>query len=129
MFFRTVQIRKAGKKGRGVFAGEDIAAGSLIERAPVIVLSPEDRLVAEKTKLYNYIFSWGQGDEEAGAVALGYISMYNHASPSNAEYTMFFDKEFMEIKAMVNIPKGAEITLNYSAHWQEEKPVWFKMKD
>lgn len=128
MFFKEVHIKEAGKKGRGVFAGENIATGSLIERAPVIVLNAEERSIVEKTGLYNYIFAWGneEGENEAAAIGLGYLSIYNHQSPSNCEYLMHYNTLFIEVFAMRDIQAGEELTLNYTTHWQDYKPVWFE---
>jgi SET domain-containing protein len=92
--------------------------------APVIVLSANDRKKIEETKLFFYIFEWGD-DVTQGVVGLGYVSMYNHTSPSNCEYEMDYEKETISIKTMRDIKPGEELTINYSAGWDDWQPVWF----
>jgi SET domain-containing protein len=118
-------IADAGKKGKGVFTKKAIPANTIIETAPVIILDANDRKHVEETKLFYYIFEWGE-DTTQGAVALGYVSMYNHASPSNCEYEMDYEAETMSIRTMRHIEAGEELTINYSAGWDDWKPVWFK---
>ena len=125
MLHSAVYISKAGKKGKGVFTKIPLQKNTLIEIAPVIVLSAKDRAAVEKTKLYNYIFEWGDDGAKA-AVGLGFISIYNHQSPSNCEYQMDFKKETMAVKTMQDIAAGEELTINYSTGWDEWKPVWFE---
>ena len=117
-------IGTAGKKGKGVFTKKPIAANTLIEVAPVIILDTQDRLLVEKTKLFYYIFEWGE-DAKQGVIALGYVSMYNHESPSNCEYEMDYEAETIAIRTMRDIEAGEELTINYSAGWDDWKPVWF----
>jgi hypothetical protein len=96
-FLNDIFIDDAGKKGRGVFTKRPIPAETLIETAPVIVLSPEDRTKIEDTGLYYYIFEWGE-NTDYGAVGLGYISIYNHESPSNCEYLMDYAQKTISIQ-------------------------------
>jgi len=117
-------IGHAGKKGKGVFTKKPIAKNTLIEVAPVIILETSDRKEVEKTKLFYYIFEWGEEGKQ-GVIALGYVSMYNHESPSNCEYEMDYDKETIAIRTMRDIEAGEELTINYSAGWDDWKPVWF----
>ena len=70
------------KTGRGVFTRERIAKGTVIEVAPVIVMSQEDRIHLDKTKLHDYIFEWGK-DSSQCCMALGFVPMYNHNYNSN----------------------------------------------
>jgi hypothetical protein len=42
-----------------VFSQKNISAKTIIEIAPVIILSTKDRKILEQTKLYRYIFEWG----------------------------------------------------------------------
>ena len=111
-------------RGRGVFSAENLAAGTIIETAPVIVLSAEDRIVLDQTRLHDYIFLWGM-DETQCCVALGYVSIYNHDYQSNAEYEMDFGTATIRIRTIRNIKKGEEIFINYNGTWNDRTPVWF----
>ncbi|HSK12770.1 MAG TPA: SET domain-containing protein [Phnomibacter sp.] len=124
MLLQGLFIAQAGKKGRGVFTHIPIPAHTIIEESPVIVLSPEERKKVEDTSLYYYIFEWGD-DVDQGALALGYISVYNHASPSNCEYLMDYENCTISVQTMRDIGPGEELTINYSAGWDDWEPVWF----
>jgi uncharacterized protein len=125
MLHASLFIGHTPKKGRGVFTAANIAEKTVIEIAPVLVVNAAERALLEQTLLYNYIFSWGENETEA-AVGLGYSSMYNHASPSNCEYVMNFSDLTITIITMRAIAPGEELTINYSTHWDEQKPVWFE---
>lgn len=125
MLHASLFIGQTPKKGRGVFASHSIAAKTVVEIAPVLVVDARERALLEQTVLYNYIFSWGENEKEA-AVGLGYSSMYNHASPSNCEYVMNYSDLTITIITMKAIASGEELTINYSTHWDEQQPVWFE---
>src|SRR6266849_2180060 len=116
MILPCLFIADSVNRGRGVFSSEPISAGTVIENAPVIVLSGEERLLLDKTLLHDYIFIWGQ-DEKDCCVALGYISVYNHDYKSNAEYIMDFSKRCIRIVTVRKIKKGEEIFINYNGRW------------
>lgn len=123
--FLTIAASELG--GRGVFTSEDIEVGTTIEISPVIALSPEERQHVEKTELFNYIFEWGEGYTGA-AVALGYVSMYNHSYHSNCIYEMDFENEEIRIRTVKPIKKGEELTINYNAEPDDATPIWFDAK-
>jgi uncharacterized protein len=120
-------IDNSFNKGRGVFSLEDLAVGTVIEIAPVIVMSPEERVILDQTLLHDYIFLWGK-DETQCCVALGYVSIYNHDYKSNAEYEMDFETNTIRIKTVRDIKKGEEIFINYNGIWNDTTPVWFDPK-
>lgn len=118
-------IAPASNKGRGVFTQEPIAAGTVIEIAPVIVMPPKDRPLLDQTLLHDYIFEWGT-DSGYCCMALGYVPVYNHAYNSNCEYEMDFDTDTIAIKTMRAIEEGEELCINYNGTWNDNKPVWFE---
>ena len=72
-----LEIRHDRVKGRGVFACAPIAAGSVIETAPVIIVPPGQCPLLEKTILHDYYFRWdGDPDGEgSGAMPLGLVAL------------------------------------------------------
>lgn len=110
--------------GRGVFTKKDIAAATVIETAPVIVMSKEERELLDKTLLHDYIFEWGDKADRC-CVALGLVSMYNHSYQSNCEYFMDFENDFIAIKTVRPIKKGEQLTINYNGDWNDAKKLWF----
>ena len=105
-------------RGRGVFTLGKPGCRNLIEIAPVIVMSPEERVILDQTLLHDYIFLWG-ADETQCCVALGYVSIYNHDYQSNAEYEMDFETNTIRIKTVRDIKKGEEIFINYNGTWND----------
>jgi uncharacterized protein len=113
--------------GRGVFTDVPIAADTIIEIAPVIVMGAADRLKLDETLLHDYIFEWGAKQEEC-CMALGYTPLYNHSYTSNCEYEMDFEARTISIKTMRPINAGEELFINYNGDWNDAKPVWFHSK-
>jgi uncharacterized protein len=119
-----VQLTVSGERGRGVVAIRNIARDEIIERAPIIVIPEEQWDMIEPTTLRNYVFSWGPNDEHA-AVALGYISMYNHSYAPNAKYVQSPDEVIIEIVALRDIHPGEEILVNYNGEPDDKEELWF----
>src|SRR5664279_1652097 len=126
MILPCLYIADSVNRGRGVFSSENLTKGRIIEIAPVIVMSSEDRVILDKTLLHDYIFLWGT-DETQCCVALGYVSIYNHDYQSNAEYEMDFEANSIRIRTVREIKKGEEIFINYNGNWNDETPVWFDL--
>ena len=110
--------------GRGVFTDKKIAANTVIEVAPVIVMSAEDKQHLDKTLLHDYIFAWG-ADSKQCCMALGWVPMYNHRYKSNCEYFMDFEKATIFVKTVRSIKKDEELTINYNGDWNDAAKVWF----
>lgn len=111
--------------GRGVFTSEAIPAGTVIEIAPVIVLSTADRQLLDKTHLHDYIFEWGKKQDQC-CVALGYVSIYNHAYESNCDYEMDYAQQTIAIKTVMHIKAGEELFINYNGEWNDPTRLsWF----
>ena len=123
----SVYVDKAKHKGRGMFTRRPIENETVIEIAPVIVLSVDDRKLIDKTLLHNYIFEWGR-DKKRCCMALGYVPLYNHAYQSNCEYEMDFKLQIITIRTVRKIKKGEELFINYNGVWNEETPIWFEVK-
>ena len=121
-------IENTQGKGRGVFAGEPIAAGATIEICPVLVLSFDDTRLIDTTFLGNYNFQWNEYRTQS-ALALGYGSIYNHSFLPNARYDMYFEEETLHIVALRAILEGEEICFNYNGDEQDRKAVWFTVAE
>lgn len=124
MILPCLFIAPSSTHGRGVFTSESLAAGVTIEISPVLVLSSSDRLLVDKTLLHDYIFEWGD-DRSSAAVALGYLSIYNHACPSNCVYEMDFLEGIMRITTVIPVQQGAELFINYHGDFDNSSPLWF----
>lgn len=107
-----------GDKGRGVFALRDIKKGTMIEKAPVIVVAYDD--VPEGDAPDGYLLDWDpdtKGQEHA--MVLGYIMLYNHSSKP----TLYLENDYEEMTissfAARDIKAGEELTWDYSCD------IWF----
>jgi uncharacterized protein len=127
MRLQCLHIDKTTQKGRGVFTTENIPAETIIEIAPVIVMSLEERKLLDQTKLHDYIFLWGEKEDKC-AMALGWVPVYNHSYKSNCEHFMDFEEETMFVKTVRDIAPNEELTINYSGDWNNTTPVWFETK-
>jgi SET domain-containing protein len=112
--------------GRGVFTSETIAAATVIEISPVIVMPAEDRLQLDKTKLHDYIFEWGKNNDKC-CMALGLVPMYNHSYTSNCEYIMDYETDMIFIQTVQDIEAGTELTINYNGDWNDATKIWFEL--
>lgn len=121
----SIFVAKTPTMGRGVFAHADIPADTVIEIAPVIVMSEKDRKLMDQTLLHDYIFEWSESRKQA-CMALGYVPLYNHAYRSNCEYEMNFRKQIITIKTVRSVKKGEELFINYNGDWDNDRPLWFK---
>ena len=119
-----VRMGTVERRGRAMFACRKFLKGELIERAPVIPIDQRQWPSAEKTILSDYAFDWGQNDEHA-AIALGYVSIYNHSYEPNAQLEELLDELMMEVVAIRDIQPGEEITINYNGDPESQDRLWF----
>ena len=117
-----LEVRRIKGKGRGVVARCDIPEGTVIERAPVLVMNDE---AAEDTPLMDYVYCWGRGTV---ALALGYGSLYNHSYSPNARYDDIGQKTKV-FTAIRDIPAGQEITINYHGDPDARDEMHFDVAD
>jgi SET domain-containing protein len=125
MLLPHLVIAPSDKRGRGVFTTKNIPADTVIEISPVIELTPKERKQIEGTKLYHYIFEWGKSKRKA-AMALGYVSMYNHSFEPNCAYEMDYESLTMTIYTIKPVKKGEELYFSYNADPADKTPLWFK---
>jgi len=88
---KKIYIKQTPAKGMGVFAGEDIANGELIEKCYLIkVDTPQEHL----GNIYDYVFNYPQGGPfEFLVLPLGAGCVYNHDDNNNAMWKTRKDEE------------------------------------
>ena len=124
---KNIEVRKTGKKGRGVFALKDFNLGEIVENCPVINITPKERKIIEKTIFDYYIYPWRS--TRSGSLVLGYGSLYNHSFKPNADWKQNFKTQSMVYRAVRPIKKGEEITVNYNGEPDDETEIdWFEVK-
>lgn len=113
------------EKSRGVYTSIKINEGDLIEIAPVIVIPKSELPIIHKSVIHDYYFLWGE-DLESCAIALGYGSLYNHATYPNATFELDLDNLTVDIYAIKSIEPGEEITINYHGEVGCKDELWFE---
>jgi SET domain-containing protein len=115
-----VEIRNDPSKGRGIFARRPIPAGTLIESAPVILVSPEQCALLDRTILHDYYFHWDNDPEGGmGAMALGLVSLCNHSRRPNTRVRRNLVQTTLDLIALALIAAGDEVTIDYNC------ALWF----
>ena len=127
MILSCLFMAESPEKGRGMFTNELILADTIIEIAPVIVMSAADRILLDKTLLHDYIFEWGT-DKTQCCMALGFVPIYNHSYESNCEYFMDYSTNTIMLKAVRNIEPGEEVFINYNGDFNDKTALWFDAK-
>ena len=127
MILSCLFMAESPAKGRGMFTNEVILADTIIEVAPVIVMSAADRILLDKTLLHDYIFEWGT-DKTQCCMALGFVPIYNHSYNSNCEYFMDYSTNTIMLKTVRNIEAGEEVFINYNGDFNDKAALWFDAK-
>ncbi|PSO14027.1 SET domain-containing protein-lysine N-methyltransferase [Bradyrhizobium sp. MOS003] len=123
----ALAIADFGKRGRGVVALEDIQAGQLIERSPVLIIPAGDRAVVDRTVIFTYVFMWEHNTTEQdlyhhqgrSAIALGYTSLLSHSYVPNCNFVRHIDGLLIDVIAKRAIMAGEELTIDY------QMTLWF----
>lgn len=119
---QNLEIREHPVRGRGIFAREPIAAGTLIEAAPVIVIPVRQCRTLDRTVMHDYYFHW-DGDPDGagrGALALGLVSLCNHSARPRARVVRNFERRTLDLVALSAIEESEEVTIDYNC------PLWFE---
>ena len=116
-------------KGRGIVALQDIPAGTVIERCPVLIIPDKDRTKTNATVVFTYVYMWEHGTTEQdlytgkgrAAIALGLSSLLNHSYAPNAVFKRLIDSLELELRTSEAVPAGTEITIDY------QMKLWFDL--
>jgi SET domain-containing protein len=118
-----VCVRKVKGKGRGVFATCAIKKAAIIERVPILLVPIDDLVDGLSNRTLNkYFYHWSR---KHVAVSLGYGSLYNHSYMPNARY--LHGAQILTYRALRDIAKGEEITINYNYLPKDKTPMRFKV--
>lgn len=112
--------------GRGVYAGQNIKKGEIIETCPFIDIPEYDLANLNQSILNTYFFFHGKQKEKL-FIALGFGSIYNHTHNPNAKYKIKSSESNIEFIALKDIKKDEEITINYNQeNLKNKNPLWFE---
>ncbi|KAI5789027.1 hypothetical protein EDC01DRAFT_123678 [Geopyxis carbonaria] len=110
-------------KGRGIFARSPLPAGTIIDTAPVILLSDEDfEAHVRHSALWHYSYNWPTTDPATGkprtqqALVLGLGSMFNHSTRAqNVGWKRDVAAQCVVYVALRDIAAGEELLISYGA--------------
>ena len=110
-----IEVKSAGKKGRGIFATQFIPKGTVIEKSPYISIPSKDfeELMTTVIRYYWFYVSGGKRANPNCAIGLGHTSLYNHSKNPNAEWHVSSRSKTIKITTLRDIRKGQEITIHY----------------
>ncbi|ATP56932.1 SET domain-containing protein-lysine N-methyltransferase [Pedobacter ginsengisoli] len=123
-----IEVKESPLHGRGVFAKNKIMKGSIIEKAPVVFLTNDEKETLRFTKLFHYYFLLSEPEKQA-AFSFGYASFYNHSPEANAIFTFSQKRSTINIYAYKTIEPGHEITINYNGEPGDNSEVYFPNSD
>ncbi|MFX1392219.1 MAG: SET domain-containing protein-lysine N-methyltransferase [Promethearchaeota archaeon] len=119
------------KKDRGLVSKDFIKKGTILENAPVILLSNKDHNLIKDTILNNYIFEWDKPDDESeykNAIVMSPCEFLNHSYDPNISYEKNFKERTIKFIAIKDIQPGEELTINYNGKLNDLNPVWFDLE-
>ncbi len=121
-----IEVKRTRNKGRGVFATVLIPANTVFERVPLLIIPAKEVLECEHGEfLYHYVFEYPTAKNKV-ALALGFGSLYNHSYQPNAYYEDV-GRQIKEYRALRDIQKGEEITINYNGTDGGNDPLCFEV--
>lgn len=107
-------------KGRGILAGQSIATGCLIERAPAARMPASERPLLDRTDVFTYYFadpgSYARDGGYDCLLAFGLSSLCNHAEKPNAVVSWEEDSVglWASLIALEDIEENEEVTVFYT---------------
>jgi hypothetical protein len=115
-----IYISNSPIHGYGVFAGETIYSGEVIEETPIFDLGIEKGQMS--SLMIDYRFNWPQGVEwDSQVLSWGYGSLYNHSEHPNAFWRSNMERNTFEFIAVKRIDINEEIFLWYGDenYWED----------
>lgn len=115
-----------GTKGKGVIATNPIKNGMIIDVGHCILICDEDYEYLKHTIVDDYVFEW---EDEKVAICMSPCEFCNHSYNPNALYEHHYDDQTITFRAIRDIKKGEEITVNYNGKIEDKSPVWFDVEE
>ncbi len=113
---KPLSVRLSAIAGYGVFAEQAFVKDEMIEECIILPTHNQDPAFVD------YYFKAGKNS----AIALGFGSIYNHASDPNAGYEFDFENKLLIFRALRPIAKDEEIFVSYGDRWFSERVMAIK---
>lgn len=111
---RKLIIKPSSIHGMGVFAGERLRPGQVIEECHVLVLKEPPFAFRDYTFKFH---------ETQRVLPLGAGAIYNHADQPNAKVVIDPERLLMTVKALCLILPGEEIFISYGKSWFSSRDI------
>lgn len=100
--------------GRAIYTDNEIKENEQVLLCELLIFTPEDTLLIEKTSLKYYAFRF---NEEQGCMPLGLATLLNHSDNPNLSYQIVEhdNRPMLELRASRTIRKGEELFIDYRA--------------
>lgn len=109
--------------GRGLVANTDLREHQAVCRCELLILSPEDTAVVNRTGLQHYTFAYDLQDtsKPRDCLVLGDGEIFNHSDDANVGYRLedIGDRKVMLFYALRPIKAGEQLFINYNADVDE----------
>jgi hypothetical protein len=111
-----VRVTTKGLHGRGVVTTRSVAGGATCEVAPLMLVPPTIELDG-----FEHVFDV----DGVSGIAGGVVSFVNHSYRPNCAYSIDVDAGLVTLYALVDLPAGVEVLVNYNGDPDCTEPVWF----
>lgn len=118
-----IKVGKSDLAGIGVFAIEDIKAGEIVERCPMVRMEHRSNYVHDPT-INNYMYTQPkcscndcQNHGHYFWMVLGYGMLYNHQDVPHTEWKFNWRLKYADVVAKKDIKKGQEIFVTYGSNY------------
>lgn len=118
-----IKVGKSDLAGIGVFAIEDIKAGEIVERCPMVRMEHRSNYVHDPT-INNYMYTQPkcpckdcQNHGYYYWMVLGYGMLYNHQDVPHTEWQFNWRLKYADVIAKKDISKGQEIFVTYGSNY------------
>ena len=118
-------------KGRGGFAKKEIKRNTIVDIAHIVLIPNNEYNKIRKTILFNYCYIWEDPKhlpEFRNAITFSVSQFINHSYKPNLKYLYDYKNKAIEFKAIHDICKGEELTVNYNGLVKDMSPLWFKVE-
>lgn len=113
---RDIVFADDGRGGRGVFITSAVEEGEIIGVCDIIVLSPEDTVTIQETKLKHYTYLYNDLQD---CLAIGFGSLINHSQfRANTKYELVDNGSgyrVLRFTALRKIERRSEILIDYNS--------------
>ena len=106
--------------GRGLYAARDLARGTIVEMAELLVLSESDTVKVNQTDLQYYTFKY---NDKQDCLVMGNGEIFNHSDKPNVMYTLTdildaqgcFLRRIMVFEVTDDVKAGDQLFIDYNA--------------